>query len=582
MFFLGGGIALGVLVLWWVLVFRHVILRHPATQLTTANDAAMVARADLERRVEDRTRELSEANRHLKAEIAERELAQQAMRQSEERFARAFHGSPVAMGITRYEDGRFIDANESLLVLLQYRREEVIGQTAVGLGVWVNPDERVQLLERIRRDEDVRDGEFQFRTKQGEIRTVLLSVERIELGDEPCLLFITHDITGRLSLEAQLRHAQKLEAVGQLAAGVAHDFNNILTVIQGHTSLLATTGAHDSKARNSLNQITSAADRAANLTRQLLAFSRKQVMQPTSLDLTEVVSTAAKMLQRLIGENISMHLNYAPQVARVYGDAGMLEQIIINLAVNARDAMPRGGRLTISTSVEQFGLPQSRRHAEARPGDFVCLSVGDSGTGIAPTDLPRIFEPFFTTKEVGKGTGLGLATVYGIVKQHQGWIDVASELGVGTTFRIYLPVSSVPVTPPSDTSLVPKVRGGREVILVVEDEDDLRALVQDILRHYGYKILQAANGRDALELVRNYEGPIDLLLTDMVMPEGVSGWELAEEFKVLRPGSKVILTSGYSMELTGDKAELMDEINFVPKPYQPYKLAKAVRECLDS
>ncbi|MBC8003020.1 MAG: response regulator, partial [Opitutaceae bacterium] len=197
-------------------------------------------------------------------------------------------------------------------------------------------------------------------------------------------------------------------------------------------------------------------------------------------------------------------------------------------------------------------------------------------------DLPRIFEPFFTTKEVGKGTGLGLATVYGIVKQHQGWVEVASEVGVGTTFRVYLPVSSAPAAPTSNTTLVPKVRGGNETILVVEDEADLRELVEVVLRHYGYNILQAANGREARELVRTYQGRIDLLLTDMMMPEGVSGWELAEEFKVLRPDARVIFTSGYSVELLGETAELSEEINFVPKPYQPYKLAKAVRDCLDA
>jgi two-component system cell cycle sensor histidine kinase/response regulator CckA len=390
------------------------------------------------------------------------------------------------------------------------------------------------------------------------------------------------DITDRLNLEEQLRQSQKMESVGQLAAGVAHDFNNILTIIQGHTGLLLSNASFPREVIDSMNQVSVAAGRAANLTRQLLTFSRKQIMQPQRLDLNEVISNVAKMLHRLLGEHIAMQFNYSPNLPAINADAGMIEQVIVNLAVNARDAMPKGGSLTISARPLDIDKTYASQHPDARAGRFVCLSVSDTGCGIDPATLSRIFEPFFTTKEVGKGTGLGLATVYGIVKQHAGWIEVDSKVGQGTVFKIFLPAclksGDVTSEPPSPQR---KVRGGTETILVVEDEPALRELVRVILQRYGYTVLEAASGVHALNVWKQHADEIDLLLTDMMMPDGIMGKELAEKLRADKPGLKVIYTSGYSVDAVGQHFMLREGVNFLQKPYHPPTLAQAVRDGLD-
>jgi two-component system, cell cycle sensor histidine kinase and response regulator CckA len=370
-----------------------------------------------------------------------------------------------------------------------------------------------------------------------------------------------------------------MEAVGQLAAGVAHDFNNILTVIQGHANLLLeeSSGSH----AKALTQISLSAERAGNLIRQLLMFSRKQVMQSRHIDLNEVIHNITRMLQRMMGEDIAVEVVEHVGLPSVYGDTGMIEQVLMNLAVNARDAMPRGGKFTIATSVQAFEASAVIVNPEARPGDFVCLTVSDTGCGMDPITLNRIFEPFFTTKEVGKGTGLGLATVYGIVKQHQGWIEVESALGGGTTFRIYFPSSPKAAQALPNHSAPGKVRGGKETILVVEDEPALRALVTEILTLYGYTVLAASSGVEALQVWENHRGDVQLLLTDMVMPEGVSGRELGERLLKQSPDLKVVYTSGYSPGMSGKDFALLEGFNFLPKPYPPTRLAEVVRECLD-
>jgi len=388
------------------------------------------------------------------------------------------------------------------------------------------------------------------------------------------------DITDRINLETQLRHAQKLESVGQLAAGVAHAFNNILTIIQGHTDRLLGQCDGDGDLTEPLKQVSAAARRASSLTRQLLMFSRKQVMQPKVLDLNAVLGNTTKMLHRLLGEDIALQSRYATNLPTIEADAGMIEQIIMNLSVNARDAMPKGGELLITTSDVNIDDSYVRQHPEARTGQFVCLSVTDTGCGMNRETLARIFEPFFTTKEVGKGTGLGLATVYGIVKQHQGWVEVTSEVGLGTTFKIYVPATSKPPEPLGEKTTSPQVRGGHETILLVEDEPVLRELARMILKDYDYQVLEAATGVEALKVWEENNGRIDLLLTDMVMPEGMSGRELAEELKTRKPDLKVIYTSGYSSEVMGQDLGLRD-IKFLQKPYPPPQLAQAVRECLD-
>jgi nitrogen-specific signal transduction histidine kinase len=388
------------------------------------------------------------------------------------------------------------------------------------------------------------------------------------------------DVTDVLNLEAQFRHAQKLESVGQLAAGVAHDFNNILTVIQGYSECLLARSQADPATASPLKQISDAAKRAAALTRQLLMFSRKQVIQTKVLDLNAVLQNLANMLLRLLGEDVTLQTAYCPHLPQIEADTGMLEQIVMNLAVNSRDAMPRGGKLFLSTSTADIDEKYSSQHPDSRPGKFVCLTVTDTGFGMDRKTLDRIFEPFFSTKEVGKGTGLGLATVYGLVKQHQGWIDVTSEVGVGTTFKIFFPGSSRQLSDASLPEAPEPVRGGRETILVVEDEPVLRELVQEILKEYDYQVIEAASGVEALRVWDEFEGEIDLLLTDMVMPEGMSGRELATQLKKRKPSLKVIYSSGYSPDSMGQDFGHSDTI-FLSKPYLPPQLARTVRQCLD-
>jgi PAS domain S-box-containing protein len=389
------------------------------------------------------------------------------------------------------------------------------------------------------------------------------------------------DVTDMLSLEAQLRHAQKLESVGQLAAGVAHDFNNILTVIQGYSDTLLARSNGDASMRGALKQICDASKRASALTRQLLVFSRKQVIQPKVLDLNAVLQNLSNMLPRLLGEDVVLETKYMANLPRIEADTGMLEQVVMNLAVNARDAMPKGGILTLSTTSVEIGKDYASRHPDSRPGTFTCLTVSDTGCGMDAKTLERIFEPFFTTKEVGKGTGLGLATVYGILKQHEGWIEVDSEVRVGTTFRVYFPAVAAAISTSDTTIISGKVRGGKETILLVEDEPVLRELVREILHTYEYNVVEAESGMDALRVWDQFDGKIDLLLTDMVMPEGLNGRELADQLKKRRPELKVIFSSGYSAESLG--RELTDgDTAFLPKPYLPPQLAQIVRQCLDT
>jgi len=389
------------------------------------------------------------------------------------------------------------------------------------------------------------------------------------------------DITERTNLEAQLRHAQKLESIGQLAAGVAHDFNNILTIIQGHADRLLGQYDGDAHVTEPLKLVSAAAKRGSSLTRQLLMFSRKQVMQSRIIDLNTVLVNLTKLLRRLLGDDVALESSFPGNLPPVDADVGMIDQIIMNLSVNARDAMPKGGRLKISTSVVNIDEAHAQQHADARPGRFVCLTVSDTGCGMDRPTLARIFEPFFTTKEVGKGTGLGLATVYGIVKQHQGWIEVTSQPGAGTTFNVYFPASDKPLeVVPEKAGRDDKVRGGSETILVVEDEPVLRELARMILKDYKYDVLEAATGHEALRVWAEHKGRIDLLLTDMVMPEGISGRELADRLRREKPSLKVIYTSGYSSDVMGQE-NATREIKFLQKPYPPPELAQLVRECLD-
>jgi CheY-like chemotaxis protein len=332
----------------------------------------------------------------------------------------------------------------------------------------------------------------------------------------------------------------------------------------------------------SAQQVAHAADRAAGLTRQLLAFSRRQVMQPRRLDMNEVVCNMTKMLGRILGEDIALQLNYFPQPTVVQADASMMEQVLLNLAVNSRDAMPKGGQLAIKISVRDIDARHVANHPEASVGKFVCLSAIDTGCGIPAENLRRVFEPFFTTKEVGKGTGLGLATVYGIIKQHNGWVEVESQPGKGATFEVFLPWAGESVEPGEERIAEPPVPGGKETILVVEDEEPVRELVCNLLASHGYKVLQAESGVQALEIWRKSKDSVDLVLTDLVMPDRINGRELAEKLWDERPTLKVIFMSGYSADVVGADFVLNRGLNYLQKPYHPRKLALMVRDCLDA
>jgi len=504
---------------------------------------------------------------------------EQARRRTEERFRSVIEYAHDLITIVG-PDGMIRFQSPSSRTTLGYAPEQLVGRNAFEL---IHPEDqtavRAALEKTFLNQPDPPLTEFRIRHADGSWRT-FESIGKRLADEDPAVVINSRDITERRRLEGQLRQSQKMEAIGQLAGGVAHDFNNLLTVIQGNASLLLLPDLTPPERAECAQEIARTAERAADLTRQLLLFSRKQVMQSTSLDLGEVVAHMTKLLQRILGEDIALHAEYAPGIPAISADAGMIEQVLLNLAVNSRDAMPQGGHLRITTAAETFEADNPQRPAAAAPGRYVCLTVSDTGAGIPPDVLPRIFEPFFTTKEIGKGTGLGLATVYGIVEQHRGWITVTSELGKGTTFRIHLPAAAATAGQAAATA-PRKPPGGSETILVAEDEPAVRLLVGNLLQRCGYKVLTAESGRAALKVWEEHHADIDLLLTDMVMPDGLTGRELAQKLKAQRPDLKVIFTSGYSAETVGKGSSLVGGLNFLQKPYRPNELAQSVRNCLD-
>jgi signal transduction histidine kinase/ActR/RegA family two-component response regulator len=390
------------------------------------------------------------------------------------------------------------------------------------------------------------------------------------------------DITDQRRLEMQLRQAQKMEAFGQLAGGVAHDFNNILAVIQMQAGLLKVDANLSLEQKDFAGEIEKAAERGANLTRQLLLFSRQQTMQPRDLRLNEAVENMAKMLRRTLGEQFDLQFKFAPHPLFLHADSGMIDQILLNLTVNARDAMPKGGQILIETSAADFDEAAAERNPKSRPGAFVCLRVTDHGSGIAPEILPRIFEPFFTTKGIGKGTSLGLATVFGIVQQHKGWIDVSSEVGTGTTIQVYLPR----LKEKTDTEIIHRpadaFQGDGGTLLIVEDEAPLRNSLRVMLQRMGYRVLEAASGDEALGLWENHQADIRLVLTDLVMPGNLSGRELGERLLRQNPRLKIIYASGYSQEIVGGEWPLAEGVNYLAKPFDSRKLAQIIRQNLEA
>jgi signal transduction histidine kinase len=394
------------------------------------------------------------------------------------------------------------------------------------------------------------------------------------------MLGTARDVTERLALEQQLRQAQKMEAVGRLAGGVAHDFNNLLTAIFGYADFAMEELPATSSAREDIEEIRKAALRASTLTRQLLAFSRQQVLEPVVLNMNELVGDLNKMLRRLIGEDVELRQSLAADLGNVKADHGQLQQVLMNLVVNARDAMPTGGRLSIETANAELSRQYAEQHQPVIPGQYVMLAVSDTGTGMTPETKARIFEPFFTTKEKGKGTGLGLSTVYGIVKQSGGYVWVYSELGRGTTFKIYLPrvdEAAMEIAQRRE----PGTLTGTETILLAEDDGTLRALAAEALAKLGYTVLAAANGPEALATAAAHTGPIHLLVTDVVMP-GLSGRGVAQQLGEVRPDTRVLYISGYTDDAIVHHGMLAPGLSFLQKPFTPAALARKVREVLES
>ena len=544
-------------------------------------DALLEAKATLEQRVRERTRELSEANTRLTREVAERLQAEQALVLSEERFSKAFQANPIPLAILSFERQTILDANEGFQALTGRAITELVGRTPEELELWAEPENGRRIFAQLRQNPAVRQLPGRFRKRTGAVSDLLLSFALIELGGARCLLAIAQDITEQLQLEKQLRHSQKMEAVGQLAAGIAHDFNNMLTVIQGNASI-ALLDLGGSPEQPLLEGIVAAAQRSARLVRQLLTFSHKQILEANPIQVKALLAPFAEMLPRMLSEQIAVTFTVTDNLPPITLDSGMIEQLLMNLAVNARDAMPRGGRLTISARLVEVTAAAHRVNAEARAGRFLVLGVGDTGCGIPPEHLARIFEPFYTTKPVGKGTGLGLATVYAIAQQHRGWIEVQSEVNVGTTFLIYLPFpeESVAELVAKSGETMPRSHGN-ETIFVVEDEETVRQCVVAILKKHGYTVITAGNGVEALAVWKQGANRFDLLLTDIVMPEGVTGLELAQQLLADQPRLKVILSSGYSSELMNTHSPFLMRHRFLAKPYEAGELLQAVREVLD-
>ena len=507
------------------------------------------------------------------------EASHTALRALEEKFHKAFKVSPVALAISRLANGCFLEVNDRWLEKFQSTREQLIGKTSIELGIWVDPNERMRFAEEIRKKGSVRDVPFNIRMA-GKISSVLASGELIELDRAPVVITALLDVTELRNATQQLQQVQKMELVGQLAGGIAHDFNNLLTVIKGYAELSRNRDSHATMTGD-VHEISKATDKAAALTKQLLAFSRRQVLQPRNITMNSMISGIEAMLRHMVPENIELVMVLAHDLGTVHADPSQMEYVLMNLAANASDAMPNGGTLRIATRNLDLTSAYPERDFEIPAGRYVILEVSDTGTGIAPEFLGRIFEPFFTTKEAGRGTGLGLSTVYGIVKQSGGYVWAHSEPDAGATFKICLPrIDQAADEVALQALATPSVLGGNETVLLVEDDSSVRELVTKILAQYAYRVVSAASGTEAIRLARQYESEIHLLLTDVIMPDG-SGKDLAALLRDLRPRLKVLYISGYP-HIPSAGVDTMDfREAFLAKPFAPADLAGRVRETLD-
>jgi len=512
--------------------------------------------------------------------ITERKRVEEALRASEEHYRTLFDEAPYPKFLYDHETRRYLMVNQAAIQTYGYSREEFMTMRLDDL----QPPEDLARLQELVADLKVgitNSGVHRHRKKDGRFIDVDITLHRFTLGGSPCVLAVALDVTERSRMEAQLRQAQKMEAIGSLAGGVAHDFNNLLSVILSYSKMLAESLKPGDPMRDDLEEISQAGCRAADLTRQLLAFSRQQILEPRVLDLNAVIKGVAKMLRRLVGEDVELSLVSAPGLGAVKADPGQLEQVLMNLVVNARDAMPSGGKLTIETANVVLDASYAAAHPGVAAGGYVLLAVSDTGSGMDAATRERIFDPFFTTKELGSGTGLGLSTVFGIVQQSGGHIWVYSETGLGTTFKVYLPQTDAVYDAAPTTASDGLATRGTETILLVEDEEAVRVLTRTILERHGYRVIEAQSGGDALLICEQHTATIHVLLTDVVMPR-MSGRKLAERLSSVRPEMKVLYMSGYTDDSIVRHGVLESGVAFLQKPITPETLTQKLREVIES
>jgi PAS domain S-box-containing protein len=515
-------------------------------------------------------------------DVTERKSAVEALERSEAGFRSVVEGAPYAICRVSRE-GRFLRVNPALEKMLAHDgRDELLG-TNIGTDVFLHPGEFEQLVAVVRSEGAFKDLQAEWKRRDGAPITVVCSGRTVGRSDDGSsyLEIFAEDVTERRVLERQLRMTTKMEAIGRLSGGIAHDFNNLLGVIIGYSEILKRKLVSENPLFECAEEIEKAGQRAVSLTRQLLAFSRQQILTPAVLDLNALVAGMEKMLPRLLGEDINVVTRLGEEIGRVKADHGQIEQVVMNLAVNARDAMPQGGELRIGTANVEFDEAYVRQHPGAKPGRYVMLAVADTGTGMSAETLVHIFEPFFTTKEVGKGTGLGLATVYGVVKQSGGYLWVDSTLGEGSAFQIFLPRVEEKVTTIVQSAVPLETLRGGETVLLVEDADALRKLARAFLEDRGFAVLAAANGEEALRLAVSYQGTIHLLVTDVVMP-GMNGRVLSEHLLSKRPGIRVLYISGYTDSFIAGHGVLEAGTHLLHKPFTEQALISKIREVLDA